>query len=535
LDATIQTVCRQGTHVRLHEQEKCKHRPLVKINFGSHRVVDILYNNNLTIAIVGLDKIVMTMRVRGCGLGVRHIVLEWLDMRKSYIVLGTIAVLVFGVGAAAYVVSPPSHVATSGEAPELGRTGSFPIGTEVSTITLANRGQITATSTITGRVKMGDRSLSVRYWYPAVPATGQSTPVSYPHEFRAPGKPALTVVSKGIATASAQPVQGQKFPLVLMSHGYGGWDTQISNLGEHIASRGYIVASIDHKDMPVASAGDFLLSFGNVLADRSLDQRQVLDQIADDVAAKRTPYLGGVDLNNVAILGYSMGGYGAISTAGAPYDYKAGPLAKMPRQSQETMRAAPPSKVAIKALIAFSPWGGQPDSRAFDGDGLSKITIPVLLVAGNQDDVVNFKDGVSWLFNALTSAPRYMLVYREARHNIIGNAFELGDNTPFSTLEFLSEPVWRSERLNAINQHFVAAFLDMTLKGDAAKRLYFDVPTVDSNSAEWPLSFAEQTNGAFAGAKQEKYWRGFQRRWATGLELHHLAPGAPTPSPEKKN
>jgi hypothetical protein len=29
-----------------------------------------------------------------------------------------------------------------------------------------------------------------------------------------------------------------------------------------------------------------------------------------------------------------------------------------------------------------------------------------------------------------------------------------------------------------------------------------------------------------AGAEQPKYWRGFQRRWALGLELHRAVKGS---------
>ena len=38
--------------------------------------------------------------------------------------------------------------------------------------------------------------------------------------------------------------------------------------------------------------------------------------------------------------------------------------------------------------------------------------------------------------------------------------------TSFVTREFFDEPVWRKDRITAINQHFVTAFLDLNLKGD---------------------------------------------------------------------
>jgi predicted dienelactone hydrolase len=448
---------------------------------------------------------------------------EIADMKVKRLLVGLAALLATGGAMAAYIVSPTVHDGQSGEAPELGRPGPFRIGTVVAPMALPERGRITTTSALTGRLTMAARSVPVRYWYPA-DAAAEGLPVRYDHVMRFPGKPPYPVASQGIAIADAKPLKGKKFPLVLMSHGYGGWNTQFSNLAEHIASRGYVVAAIDHEDMIADGVASFLVSFGNVLVDRSLDQRQVLAQLIADVQARKAPFLELVDLQNIGLLGYSMGGYGALATAGAPYRFDDGPLAKLPKAAQASLRQASAQPAAVKSLILVSPWGGQPDSRAWDAAALAQVKLPVLLIAGNRDDVVDFKEGVSWLYDHLTAAQRYLLVYREARHNIVGNEFALGDDAPFMAAEFLKEPVWRSDRLNAINQHFVTAFLDLTLKGEADKRAYLDVPTVDSDSAEWPASFGEQLNGKVAGSKQDKYWRGFQRRWATGLELHRTGP-----------
>lgn len=425
---------------------------------------------------------------------------------------------------AAYVTTPTIHEGRPGESPELGRVGSYRLGTTTAQMTLSGRGKVTGLSAITGKLDAANRVLTVRYWYPA-DAAAKGKPVRYDHVMRFPGKPPFPIASQGIALADARPLTGKTFPLVLMSHGYDGWNTQFSNLAEHIASQGYVVAAIDHVDMVADGVSSFLLLFGNVLMDRSLDQRQVLAQIQSDVREGKASYLGLVDLKDIGLIGYSMGAYGAISTAGAPYRLDDGPLKNLPKAARETVQSASAQPAPIKSLVVFSPWGGQRDSRAWNQAGLAQVKTPVLMVSRNEDDVVNFKEGVSWLFSSMIEAERYLLVYREARHNIIGNEFELGDDDPFMAAEFLKEPVWRSNRLNAINQHFVTAFLDLTLKGETDKRAYLDVPTVDSDSAEWPTSFGEQLNGTTAGTKKDKYWRGFQRRWATGLEMHHKQAG----------
>ena len=78
--------------------------------------------------------------------------------------------------------------------------------------------------------------------------------------------------------------------------------------------------------------------------------------------------------------------------------------------------------------------------------------------------------------------------------------------------------MWRSDRIAAINQHFITAFLDRFLKGDAVHGAFLDVPTVDGDTATWP-----DASRGFAGAAQPAYWPGFQRRWLLGLELRHDA------------
>lgn len=438
--------------------------------------------------------------------------------------LGGVSLLGAGAAALTYVATPKAHAGKPGEAPELGRKGQFNIGTQVIHLTLSNRPRIGIASMLTGSMSDAPRVLNVRVWYPAeADATG--APITYEHEMQLPKRPALAVSSPGYAIASARPLSGQKFPLVVMSHGYGGWNTQFSNLAEHIASRGYVVASIEHADMQADSMTSFLVSFSNVLFDRSLDQRGVIDKLVSMAGSGEGGFASLIDPHRIGLIGYSMGGYGALGSAGASYLFSKDPLSKLPSKAQAMLHEANQKSTPINALILFSPWGGQPDSRAWDVASLGRITVPTLIFVGSEDDVVNYRDGVTWLFDSMANTDRYMLVYREARHNIVGNPFNLGEDNQFAGYEFLAEPVWRNDRLNAVNQHFVTAFLDLNLKDEADKADYLNVPTANSDAAEWPVSFAEQLNGEWAGPEQKSYWRGFQRRWATGMEMHHLRKG----------
>ncbi len=445
-------------------------------------------------------------------------------MKRRYLLLSVLAVA--GIATAAVVSQSRPDPGPPGEAPELARGGAYAVGTDVQNIVLPPRARITLMGAVTGNLPSEPRTLKVRFWYPAKPgATG--TAMRYSHDVLLPGRPPFNVSTQGIAIDHAAPVAGQKFPLILMSHGYGGWSEYMSNLGEALATKGYIVASINHDDMPFDSTRTFLVSFGNVLIDRARDQRQVLTAILQRVGAEKGSYAATIDVDHIGLLGYSMGGYGALATAGAQYDATSKTISQLPKAAQAELLATEPGiSSRIKALVTLAPWGGQPDNRVWTADALARIKVPVLMIDGDQDDVVNFKQGVTWIFDSLTGTDRRLLVFREARHNIAGNPVPITTKTDFQTLEFFTEPVWRTERMNMINQHFISAFFDLTLKGDQSKAAYLDVPTLNAGDGDWPSPLGEQLGGKMAGADQPKYWRGFQRRWALGLEMRRAGAGA---------
>lgn len=129
------------------------------------------------------------------------------------------------------------------------------------------------------------------------------------------------------------------------------------------------------------------------------------------------------------------------------------------------------------------------------------------------------------IYDQLRGADRHMLVFRDARHNIVGNPVPFTQQTPFPVLEFMNEPVWRQDRINMINQHFIRALLDLHLKGDTTKAVYLTVPTEVAGDGDWPTGFGESVGGMMASNGQPKYWSGFPRRWALGLDMYRAAKG----------
>ena len=109
------------------------------------------------------------------------------------------------------------------------------------------------------------------------------------------------------------------FPLVVISHGYPGNRYLMSHLGENLASKGFVTVSIDHTD----STYDDQQAFSSTLYNRPLDQRFVIDRIAELSADKESFLFGMVDAENTGVVGYSMGGYGLVNNLGGGYSDEA--------------------------------------------------------------------------------------------------------------------------------------------------------------------------------------------------------------------
>jgi dienelactone hydrolase len=403
------------------------------------------------------------------------------------------------------------------DAPELAHIGQFAVGTQILQFV------VPAAPTLTGPAswKIAPRALSARVWYPAASAPS-GTPERYVHTINARGSQPVRLVTPGISHAGAPLHQG-RFPLVLISHGFRGWSESMSYLGENLASKGYVVAAIDHADPSNNDPGALALSFGNVLLQRTGDQKAVLQALltrSDGIA-------GMIDRKRVGLIGYSMGGYGALATAGAAYDPASAVFRQLPADARASLLAESshaPIDDRIKALVTIAPWGGQPATRVWTAASLARITAPALIIDGEDDDVVDYRGGVRWIDNAMTGSDRWLLTYEAARHNVGNNAAPPG-LPDFGAVESQAEPVWRGDRLNAINVHFITAFLDLTLKADASRRAYLDVPTPRAVDGRWPEPVGPAGSGAVAGDLQRTHWRGFQRRWAIGLRLTHTPRG----------
>jgi predicted dienelactone hydrolase len=406
-------------------------------------------------------------------------------------------------------------LAASVDVPELAQRGHYSVG--VRTLELIHKAQpdILHFDPATGKAPLYDRPLKVEIWYPAVLAPGQIESTVYEMPARDAQSPPIQV--PGQAVRDAAPLLSQTFPLIIVSHGYPGSRIFLSYLTEHLASRGYVVAAIDHTDSVLGE----IRAFPSTLLNRSSDQLFTLHELSTG------NFLNGIiDPTRAAIVGYSMGGYGALASAGAGYSTTSAIMKAVPGGYMEEWAATNPSYRArlpknLKAVVAIAPWGEQPPYNSWDADGLAGIHIPSLFIAGDQDDVADYPHGIKPAFEKAVNSERCMLVFENARHNTGGNPPPPGLENP-AAIEFFDEPVWRKERICNINRHFITAFLDLYLKGDESKRAFLNVLVSRSDDGQWPLKpGAPAPTGYSPGDGKDgiTVWKGFPRRWALGLEL----------------
>lgn len=384
--------------------------------------------------------------------------------------------------------------------PELARPGAYSVG--VTTLTAIHPEHLSAADFKT----LYDRELVLEVWYPAQ-ASKEARPATYKNVTRSHRAFEL----QGVAYRDAPIAKGEKFPLIVLSHGYTGYRTIMFYLGEHLASHGYVVAAIDHTDstnaevdMAVAPGAGFI----STLFNRAGDQQFVLNFFGgQDTTVKEI-----VDTDNAALIGYSMGGYGAINTVGGCYVFTAERLQAfgVPAENAAALVALLNSCYGgrkrvdrrWKAMLAFAPWGGE--LNVHDAASMQDIAVPSFYVSGDQDDISGFENGVKKLYQQTGSEHKYLMVYENARHNIaphpapaiaFDNDLDIGGHF---------EPSWDIETINRINRHMSLAFFDCHLKNRTERCAY--LPEREDIT---------QVRGA--NGKLTEAWPGFPERWGSGV------------------
>ncbi|MDA9843717.1 dienelactone hydrolase [Flavobacteriaceae bacterium] len=392
------------------------------------------------------------------------------------------------------------------DAPLLSSRGDHQVG--VMTMNLVHSNQIDILKSSEDNDVFYDRPLTVEVWYPAKLKESEVAWEVYDEvmgNLNDPKRPLIPFKFYGRAKRNAKPLESDKpYPLIIVSHGYTGSRLLFTYLTENMASKGYVVVSIDHTDSTFRDASPF----NSTLLNRSLDDLFVLNEMERLSKDSDSFLFELLDANNTGLVGYSMGGYGALNVGGAGYSPQAAQffkgISKGRTDLEQRMIGNPVFEASfdtrIKAIVAMAPWGMA--NGVWDQKGLEGLKIPTFFVAGSKDDISGYENGIKAIYDGAVNAERYMLTYVNARHNIAPNpppVEALQEGLHIDEYLRYADSVWDQRRINNINQHFITAFLGAKLKSQSDYLNYLD---------------AEQFS-------DDEPWHGFLPRTSIGLELYY--------------
>ncbi|KAB7849194.1 alpha/beta hydrolase family protein [Streptomyces mobaraensis] len=315
----------------------------------------------------------------------------------------------------------------------------------------------------------GKRELMVSVWYPARSGRGATAPYVSPALSEALYGNAKLSTVRTHAVADAAPAAGGARPLVVLSPGFGQSRTSLTSVAEELASRGYVVAGVDHTyeaavEFPggrieqCAICGPEQRDNAAVVRNRAKDLRFVLDRLTADSPA--VPGLR-IDRSRIGVAGHSIGGASAVEAAGQD------------------------ARVAAAADMDGDFFTEPP------ADGVKK---PVLLLgAARAGDLGGAMDTWSPAWKRMTGWKRWLDVAKGGHMTFtdmhwLADQVGLPEGVPpedaagaFGTLS--------SDRANALTRAYLVAFFDKQLRNAPGKLL-------DGPSAEFPeVAFLKREEG----------------------------------------
>ncbi len=257
--------------------------------------------------------------------------------------------------------------------------------------------------TIESEVVGTEEDLPIQIWYPSDDADG----VAYSYG----GLLAATAVTTGT------PACESPRPVIVFSHGNGGIRYQSATTMEYFASHGWIVAAPDHVRNTFFDADDDY--YAAMFLRRPLDIAATFDGLLeeDSLAGCIDPEAGYV------VMGHSFGGYTAYATGGAPMDvslalsYCEGDDSEGCQKVVDWADAHPDEDAAD--LSDPRVWGVVVWAPAFHeifGDRMSEISVPTLVVGGEEDDMTTWAGSVEASYQELTTETRALAGISGAGH-----------------------------------------------------------------------------------------------------------------------
>ncbi len=278
-------------------------------------------------------------------------------------------------------------------------------------------------------------------------------------------------------------------PVVVISHGLGSDRTSFAYLAEYLASRGFVVAVPEH---PGSNARQLQALLGGIadtvtepreFVDRPLDVKYILDYL-ERLSSSDSEYKQRINMEQVGVIGQSFGGYTALALAGAEINFNK--LRKNCPVNENTLNVSlllqcqalslPESDYQlsdprIKAAVAINPV----DSSVYGQEGLSKINIPVMIVAGTADNVAPAYPEQIVPFTWLENENKYLVLMNGGTH------FSVIAESPDSSIPVPPEVIGPSPNLARDYTNYLALAMFKTYAANNQNyRRYLDASYINS-------------------------------------------------------
>jgi predicted dienelactone hydrolase len=229
-----------------------------------------------------------------------------------------------------------------------------------------------------------------------------------------------------------QSLQKTPFPVIVISHGLAEDKTTFTYLAQHLASYGFAVAALNHpgntKEFQQFLSGMATPPRATELIDRPLDVKYLLDEM-QRLNDSDTTLQGKFNLQQVGVIGHSLGGYTALALAGGQFDFAKVRKECNPNRSLNVSvflqcRANeikpgnyPVKDERVKAIFVMNPLG----NTIFGDRGISNIKIPTTLVASSQDIITPSVPEQVFPFVRINSQNKYLLMLENGTHFSVTN------------------------------------------------------------------------------------------------------------------
>jgi len=257
---------------------------------------------------------------------------------------------------------------------------------------------------------------------------------------------AVRVGQRGFPTDIYLPQAGpgghqQPAPVIVISHGAASDRSTFAYLAQHLASHGFAVAVLEHGD----NAQRFRQFYAGLarppelteLSQRPLDIRYLLDELqrwseSDPAWSNR------LNLQQVGVIGHSLGGYTALVLAGAKLDMarlRQNCRGSKPKNTTVNLsllvqceaNTSPPAMASlqdkrVKAVIAINPL----TSSILGQRGMSQIQVPVMLVGSSADIFTPAVSEQIIPFTWLTVPDKYLVLVKRGTHFSMLNLSPIG-------------------------------------------------------------------------------------------------------------